>query len=223
MSNPLTTFWHRLGSPQWFYKISGPWVVGFGLLALLLLVAGAVWALVYAPPDYQQGKQRAHHVYTRTHCYGCAELVFGYGCGRVGTVRLADETRRRDDCREFALRNASNRISIVQWLGVGTAHVGYLVGMGWADSIYARLVFFYIWAFFALRGAIEDSEIRSRASALVAIVGTINIPIIKYSVDWWQTLHQPASFTLTEKPTMPPEMYLPLLVMGLGMYCFRGV
>ena len=53
-------------------------------------------------------------------------------------------------------------------------------------------------------------------------MGTINIPIIKYSVDWWQTLHQPASFTLTEKPTMPAEMWLPLLVMVLGMYAFVG-
>ena len=54
------------------------------------------------------------------------------------------------------------------------------------------------------------------------MVGTINIPVIKYSVEWWHTLHQPASFTLTEKPTMPAEMWLPLLVMVLGMYCFAA-
>jgi heme exporter protein C len=48
----------------------------------------------------------------------------------------------------------------------------------------------------------------------------VNIPIIKYSVDWWNTLHQPATFTLTKKPAMPPEMWLPLLVMVLGFYCF---
>jgi ABC-type transport system involved in cytochrome c biogenesis permease subunit len=52
----------------------------------------------------------------------------------------------------------------------------------------------------------------------MAIVGVINIPIIKYSVDWWNTLHQPATFTITEKPAMPPEMWLPLLVMVLAFY-----
>jgi len=53
---------------------------------------------------------------------------------------------------------------------------------------------------------------------VMAIVGVVNIPIIKYSVDWWNTLHQPATFTMTEKPAMPPEMWLPLLVMVIAFY-----
>jgi heme exporter protein C len=56
----------------------------------------------------------------------------------------------------------------------------------------------------------------------LAIVGVINIPIIKYSVEWWNTLHQGATFTLTEKPAMPVEMWLPLLLTALGFYCFFG-
>ncbi|MCY1178426.1 Heme exporter protein C [compost metagenome] len=57
---------------------------------------------------------------------------------------------------------------------------------------------------------------------MLAIVGVINIPIIKYSVEWWNTLHQGATFTLTEKPAMPAEMWLPLLLTALGFYCFFG-
>jgi len=57
---------------------------------------------------------------------------------------------------------------------------------------------------------------------LMAMVGTINIPIIKYSVEWWNTLHQPASFSLMEKPAMPSEMWAPLLVMVLGFYSFAA-
>ena len=83
------------------------------------------------------------------------------------------------------------------------------------------LLFLYI-GIFALREAISDSELRGKASGLVAMVGTINIPIIKYSVDWWTTLHQPATFTLTEKPSMPPEMWVPLLIMVVGFYFFAG-
>ena len=83
------------------------------------------------------------------------------------------------------------------------------------------LLFLYL-GIYALREAIADSNLRARAAALVSLVGTVNIPVIKYSVDWWNTLHQPASFSLTEKPAMPPEMWLPLLVMALGFYCFAA-
>ena len=57
-----------------------------------------------------------------------------------------------------------------------------------------------------------------RAASVLALIGLINLPVIKYSVDWWFTLHQPASFTLTERPAMPVEMWAPLLVMVLGFY-----
>ena len=67
---------------------------------------------------------------------------------------------------------------------------------------------------------IEEVAQGSKASALLALVGVVNLPIIKYSVDWWLTLHQPSTFKLTAAPSMPPEMYLPLLVSALGFYVF---
>jgi len=63
----------------------------------------------------------------------------------------------------------------------------------------------------------------AKAASVLSLVGLVNIPIIKYSVDWWNTLHQPATFTLTEKPAMPAEMWMPLLVMVIGFYCFFAV
>ena len=72
----------------------------------------------------------------------------------------------------------------------------------------------------ALGQAIGNRDSAAKASAVLAIVGVVNIPIIKFSVEWWNTLHQPATFTLTEKPPMPPEMWIPLLLMVLGFYCF---
>jgi heme exporter protein C len=70
----------------------------------------------------------------------------------------------------------------------------------------------------ALNQAISERQIAGKATAILAIVGTINIPIIKYSVEWWNTLHQSSSFTLTAKPSMPADMYLPLLLTVLGSY-----
>jgi heme exporter protein C len=83
------------------------------------------------------------------------------------------------------------------------------------------LLFLYV-GLFALRQAIVRPETASRACAVLAVVGVINVPIIKYSVDWWLTLHQGASFSFTEKPAMPAEMWLPLLLNVLGIYCFFG-
>jgi heme exporter protein C len=84
------------------------------------------------------------------------------------------------------------------------------------------LLFLYL-GVMALNSAIENESTAAQASAVLALVGVVNIPIIKYSVDWWNTLHQPATFKLTEKPAMPPEMWLPLLVMVIGFYCFFAV
>ena len=63
-------------------------------------------------------------------------------------------------------------------------------------------------------------RLKTISCAVLAIVGVINIPIIKYSVEWWNSLHQVATFKLTERPAMPAEMWMPLLVMVLGFYCF---
>jgi heme exporter protein C len=81
------------------------------------------------------------------------------------------------------------------------------------------LLFLYL-GVIALRGAFTSRDSASRAASVLAMVGVIIIPIIKYSVDWWYTLHQPASFTLTSRPTMPTEMWLPLVIMVLGFYSF---
>jgi heme exporter protein C len=90
----------------------------------------------------------------------------------------------------------------------------------WDARLTSTLVLFFLYAgIMALNQAISERHIAGKATAILAIVGTINIPIIKYSVEWWNTLHQSSSFTLTAKPSMPADMYLPLLLTVLGSYC----
>ena len=87
-----------------------------------------------------------------------------------------------------------------------------------------RETHFNLDSFFAVHGCGKSAKNGARhrtggkAAALLAVVGVINLPIIKYSVDWWFTLHQPASFSLTERPAMPVEMWAPLLVALIGTY-----
>jgi heme exporter protein C len=94
----------------------------------------------------------------------------------------------------------------------------------WDARLTSMLILLFLYmGVMALYAAMENESMAAKAASVLSLVGLVNIPIIKYSVEWWNTLHQPATFTLTEKPSMPVEMWLPLLVMVVGFYCFFSV
>ena len=195
--------------------------MGFAIAAAVLFLIGLVWGLGIAPPDYQQGHSvRIMYIHVPTAMV--AQSLY-MGMGVAGVVLFV-----------WRMKLADVAISAILPLGMALTALALFSGGVWGKPTWGTywdwdgrtvstlvLLFLFI-GIYALRGAIDDIELRGRASALVAIVGTINIPIIKYSVDWWHTLHQGDTFSLTEKPAMPPEMWLPLLFMAIAMYCFAG-
>jgi heme exporter protein C len=93
----------------------------------------------------------------------------------------------------------------------------------WDARLTSMLILLFLYGgVIALDRAINDEKSAARAVAILVLVGVVNIPIIKYSVDWWNTLHQPATFKLTEKPSMPAEMWVPLLLSVIGLYLLFG-
>jgi heme exporter protein C len=217
----LKTLWHKMGSPRWFYQISSPWVKGFGAAALLLLTVGCVWGLLFAPPDYQQGNS-FRIMYVHVPAAMVAQSVY-IGMGVAGFVLFVWRMKLADVAISACLPFGMMLTALALFSGGVWGRPTWGTWWEWDGRTVSTLVLLFLYiGIYALREAILDTELRGRASALVAMVGTINIPIIKYSVEWWNTLHQPASFTLTEKPAMPAEMWLPLLVMSLGMYCYAG-
>ena len=93
----------------------------------------------------------------------------------------------------------------------------------WDARLTSMLILLFLYfGVIALGNAISNRDSAAKACAVLAIVGVVNIPIIKYSVEWWNSLHQTATFKITEKPAMPMEMWLPLLLAVLGFYCFFG-
>ena len=93
----------------------------------------------------------------------------------------------------------------------------------WDARLTSMLILLFLYfGIIALGQSISNRDSSAKACAVLAIVGVINIPIIKYSVEWWNSLHQSATFKITEKPAMPMEMWLPLLLAVLGFYCFFG-
>ncbi len=217
----IKELWHKLGSPRWFYQISSPWIIGFGVAALVLLTVGVVWGLVYAPQDYQQGNS-FRIMYVHVPAAMVSQSVY-LGMGVAGFVLFVWRMKLADVAIAACLPFGIMLTALALFTGGVWGRPTWGTWWEWDGRTVSTLVLLFLYiGIYALREAILDTELRGRASALVAMVGTINIPIIKYSVDWWSTLHQPASITLTDKPTMPPEMWMPLLVMVLGIYCFAA-
>ena len=212
-------WFHKLGSPKSFYEISGCLLPVMYTSAGILLVTGIVWALGFVPQDYQQGHS-ARIMYI--HVPAAILAQSGYMMMAVaGAVFLIWRMKLAD----VALQCAAPIGATLTFLALVTGAIWGKPTWGtwwvWAARLTSTLILFFLYiGVMALRSAMEGRESAGRATAMLAVVGVINLPIIKYSVDWWFTLHQPSSFSLTEKPSMPVEMWLPLLVMVLGFYLF---
>jgi len=213
------TWFHKLGSPKWFYQISSRWLPWLAVAAVLLIGTGLVWGLAFAPADYQQGNSFRIiyiHVPAAMLAQSCYIMLAVAGVvGLVWKMKLAD----------VALQCAAP-------IGAWMTFIALLTGAIWGKPTWgtwwvwdARLtsmliLLFLYFGIIALGQSISNRDSSAKACAVLAIVGVINIPIIKYSVEWWNSLHQVATFKLTERPAMPAEMWMPLLVMVLGFYCF---
>jgi heme exporter protein C len=217
----LKELWHKLGSPRWFYQISAPWVTGLGFAGLLLIVIGVVWGLAFAPQDYQQGNS-FRIIYVHVPAAMLAQSIY-MGMGAAGLVLFVWRMKVADVAIAACIPLGMAITALALFSGGVWGRPTWGTWWEWDARTVSTLVLFFLYiGIFALREAITDLELKGRASALIAMVGTINIPIIKYSVEWWNTLHQGATFTLTEKPAMPVAMWVPLLIMVIGFYCFAG-
>lgn len=213
------TFFHKLGSPKWFYDISGRWLPWLATISALLMATGLTWGLLFAPPDYLQGNSYriiflhvptaflASAVYVMMACAGAVTLIW--------RVKLADVA-----------------LKCMAPVGASFCLLALITGAIWGKPTWGTwwvwdarltsvliLLFLYI-GVIALRGAIRSTTTAAKACAVLSIVGVVNIPIIKFSVQWWNTLHQGTTLKLTEKPTMAPEMLWPLLISIGAFYLF---
>ncbi|AOY87237.1 heme ABC transporter permease [Marinobacter salinus] len=214
-------FFHKLGSPKWFFGIATrlmPWLLVGGIA---LLMAGVIWGLAFAPKDYLQGNSyRIIFIHVPTAFLAQSAYVMMAVAGVVTLV--------------WRMKLADVFVKAVAPVGLVLTFLALFTGAVWGKPTWgtwwiwdARLTSMLILLFLyggviALDRAINDEKSAARAVAVLVLVGVVNIPIIKYSVEWWNTLHQPATFKLTEKPTMPAEMWVPLLLSILGLYLLFG-
>jgi heme exporter protein C len=191
---------------------------------LVLMSLGIIWALLVLPPDYQQSfttRILVIHV-----AVAGTSLAFFPLMAVAGTITLVWKMKLADMV-------AKNAAPLGAWFSFVTLATGSLWGSvmwgTWWEWTDARLVsmlfqFFLLLSVIALRSAIEDSEKAAKACALLSIVGCINTVIIKYSVEWWNVLHQPSSpINMSNDNANGPEFWLATGVMILAVYLFLTV
>ena len=212
-------WFHKLGSPPHFYRIAGKWIPWLSWIFLLLLVAGLYGGLVAAPPDYQQGDSyRIIFVHVPSAWMSMFVYVAMAVCGVVIIVW-------RMKLAEVVLISSAP-------IGASFTLLALLTGSLWGKPMWGTywvwdarltseliLLFLYL-GIIGLHNAIDDKRTAARAVAILALVGVVNIPIIHYSVEWWHSLHQGATVTKFDKPSIHWSMLLPLLIMALAFQVY---
>ena len=209
----------RLAAPKFFYPFAGRLLPWLGVLAAVLLVIGAGWGLAVAPADYQQGDSyRIMFIHVPAAWLSMLTymvLASGAFVFLVWRIKLADMLAKC--CAPLGA--AFTFLTLVTGSLWGKPMWG--TWWAWDARLTSELVLLFLYlGVVALRQAYANRETAGRACAVLALVGTVNIPIIYKSVDWWYSLHQPATIRLTAAPSMHPAMFQPLLVMILAFYLF---
>jgi heme exporter protein C len=215
------TWFHRFGSPPYFYKVAGILIPWFAWIAAVAAAAGLVGGLVLAPPDYQQGEGYriifVHVPAAVLSTLAYAVMATASGVGLIWRMNVAHAV-------------AASCATIGAWFTVVALATGSLWGRpmwgtywAWDPRLTSELVLLFLYlGYLGLRGAIDDGARADRACAVLALVGVINLPIIHYSVDWWNSLHQGHTVLKFGKASMPPSMLVPLLLMMLAFTMYFG-
>jgi heme exporter protein C len=205
----------RLANPNRFMQWSGRMLPWSATLTVLLLAAGLYLALFVAPPDYQQGES-VRIMYVHVPSAYMATMVYALMAAASAVALIW-----RHPVADIAAREAAP-------LGAGFTLLCLVTGSLWGKPMWgtwwvwdARLtsvlvLFFLYLGYIALINAFDEPTRGARAGAILALVGVVNLPIIKFSVDWWNTLHQPASIFRLGGPTIAASMLWPLAIMAVG-------
>jgi heme exporter protein C len=217
----MWTWFYRLSSPPYVYRTAAacmPWLLGGAALAIAY---GVVDGLAFAPPDYQQGDAfRIIYVHAPSawlSLFAYMTMAVAGGIGLIWRIKMG-----------HAVAAASAPIGAsftLAALVTGSLWGRPMWGTYWAwdPRLTSELILLFLYVgVMALRSAFDDPNRGDRAAALLAVVGMVNVPIIHFSVVWWNSLHQGATVAKLGKPEMPGSMLWPLLAMLFGFMLFYG-
>lgn len=209
----------RFSAPQTFYPLAGRLIPLFMTLAVVLAAVGLYISFFLAPTDFQQGE-----VYRIIFIHVPAAwmsmfiyVVMAMWCavGMIFNTRLSF-------MMALALAPTGALMTFIAlWTGALWGRPTWGAWWVWDARLTSELILLFLYiGFLSLHAAIDDQRRADRAAGLLALVGVVNVPIIYFSVKWWNTLHQGASVSLLRAPSMAKEMLLGMLIMALAAWMY---
>lgn len=211
-------WFHRLGSPRWFYEKTSRWMPWLGVVTVVLLLIGALWGLGFAPADSKQGNSyRIIFIHVPSAFLSLAGYYVMAIAGAIGLIW-------RMKLSFMVMKSAAPIGALLTFVALTTGAIWGKPTWGtwwvWDARLTSMLILFFLYlGVIALQSAHQSRDLANKASAILSLVGTINIPIIYKSVDWWYTLHQPATLKLTGPSSIDASMAYPLILMIVAFYC----
>jgi heme exporter protein C len=213
----MWSFFHKLGSPPWLYSIAGSILRWLLPLTVIALASGLVWGLLFTAPDFRQGNSyRIIYIHVPA---AVVALAAYYVMAIAGAVSLIWKMKMAD----VAMRACAPIGAVLTTVALITGAIWGKPTWGtwwvWDARITSMLILLFLYlGVIALYEAYDNKAAASRACAILCLVGTVNIPIIYKSVDWWYSLHQPASIKFTGESSIDSSMLYPLLLMIVSFY-----
>jgi len=212
----ISAFIHKFSSPKSFVNITEKLYPLFISLGVFMLMLGWIWGLLFAPQDAVQGNSY-RIIFFHVPSVIFAELIYFFMavCALmhiVWRVKLA----------AYLIKSAAPIGAMITFIGLFSGSIWGIPTWGtwwqWDARITSTLILFIMYlGVLTLHGSFSNLEKADRLMSILVIIGVVNIPIIKKSVDWWSTLHQPASISVSGSSSIDPSMLYPLLISIIGL------
>ena len=210
---------YRLGSPPGFYRFADGILPWLWAAAIVLLAAGWYGGLVVAPADYQQGD--AYRIIF-VHVPAAWMSMFIYVCmAAAGVITLVWRGKVAAACTRASAPVGAMFTLATLLSGAFWGRPMWGAWWVWDARLTSELILLFLYlGYIALSSSVSGRRNAEQSGALLLIVGAVNIPIIHFSVDWWNTLHQPATIVKLGAPSIHPDMLRPLLLTAFSFMCF---
>ena len=211
--------WFKYASPSTFYPLAGRLAPWFFVAAALFIATGIYVGFFVAPTDAQQGEAyRIIFIHVASAWLSMfLYIIMAFWAG----VGLAFNTRLSSMMASAVAPTGALMTFIALWTGALWGKPMWGAWWVWDARLTSELILLFLYlGFMSLQAAIDDPRRADKAGAVIALVGVVNVPIIYFSVKWWNTLHQGASVSLTRSPSMAATMLIGMLLMALGFWMY---
>ncbi len=211
--------WFKYAAPQRFYPLAGSLMRWCGWLAALLTVVGLAIGLLIAPTDFQQGE--AYRIIFIHVPASWMSMVIFVAMAFWSAIGLAFNARLAFMLARALAPTGALMCFLALWTGALWGKPTWGAWWVWDARLTSELILLFLYlGYLSLHAAIDDTRRADRAAGVLALVGVVNVPIIYFSVKWWNTLHQGASVSVSAAPRMASIMLLGMLIMAIAFWLY---